>query len=321
MTWPSMPPPRVKLRHTNRPPNTISMAASRYSSFLPSVKGQQLDEADAGQAQCQQHRAEDPGARGVGGVRSLDRVVEILELSRAGIRGCRRPSTRWRPAAPRRRRRRRSARWAGSVRSGRYWPRPGGLNTQGRAEAITAPNADEHALHGIAQRALLRRQLVADEGAERLHRDVERGVDHPQRAGGHPQRGRVGHEHQRHGGQDRAAQEVRSATAQAGPGAVRVVADDRLHDQSGQWRGDPQDRDVLDLCAQGLEDAADVGVLQRESELDAEEAEAHVPDLPERQFGFAVHVQFPWCDGSGAMCRPRTSARLSGPMAPPWPPV
>src|SRR5690606_12563321 len=37
------------------------------------------------------------------------------------------------------------------------------------------------------------------------------------------------------------------------------------------------------LRAEGLEDPADVGVLQREAELDAEEAEAHVPDLPERE--------------------------------------
>src|SRR5690606_16849186 len=34
---------------------------------------------------------------------------------------------------------------------------------------------------------------------------------------------------------------------------------------------------------QRLEDAADVRGLRREAELEAEEAEAHVPDLPERQ--------------------------------------
>ncbi|EEF93406.1 hypothetical protein CATMIT_01965, partial [Catenibacterium mitsuokai DSM 15897] len=40
-------------------------------------------------------------------------------------------------------------------------------------------HADEEALHGVAGGALLLRQLVADEGAERLHRYVDRGVEHP----------------------------------------------------------------------------------------------------------------------------------------------
>ena len=63
------------------------------------------------------------------------------------------------------------------------------------------------------------------------------------------------------------------------------VADDRLDQEPGHRRRDPQDRDVLDLGAQRLEDPAHVGVLQREADLDAEEAEAHVPDLPERELG------------------------------------
>jgi hypothetical protein len=45
--------------------------------------------------------------------------------------------------------------------------------------------------------------------------------------------------------------------------------------------------------AQRLEDAADIGVLQREAELDAEEAEAHVPDLPERQCGLLAMPVLP----------------------------
>ena len=78
------------------------------------------------------------------------------------------------------------------------------------------------------------------------------------------------------------ATKVRPAAPEPIPGAVGIVANDGLHDQPGQRRGDPQARDLVHLRAQGLEDAADVGVLQRESELDAEEPEAHVPDLPER---------------------------------------
>jgi hypothetical protein len=67
------------------------------------------------------------------------------------------------------------------------------------------------------------------------------------------------------------------------------VPDQRLDDQSRQRRGDPQRGDRIHARTEGLEDPADVGVLQREPELDAEEPETHVPELPERQRGFAVH--------------------------------
>jgi hypothetical protein len=51
--------------------------------------------------------------------------------------------------------------------------------------------------------------------------------------------------------------------------------------------GDPEDRQTVDLGAQGLEDPTGVGVLQAEADLDAEEADAHVPD---RQAGQARAV-------------------------------
>jgi hypothetical protein len=39
-----------------------------------------------------------------------------------------------------------------------------------------------------------------------------------------------------------------------------------------------------------LEDARHVSTLQGEAKLDAQEAEAHVPNLPEREF-FGAHVE------------------------------
>jgi oligosaccharide 4-alpha-D-glucosyltransferase len=51
----------------------------------------------------------------------------------------------------------------------------------------------------------------------------------------------------------------------------------------GDGRGQPEQRQVVRRWRPGGEDAAGVRVLQREAELDAEEAEAHVPQLPERQ--------------------------------------
>jgi hypothetical protein len=90
--------------------------------------------------------------------------------------------------------------------------------------------------------------LVADEGAERFHRDVERGVEDPQRAGGDPQRRRVGHHEQRQRRQHRAREEVGTAPAQSGPGAIRQVADDGLNEQAGQRRRDPQPGHLVHLA-------------------------------------------------------------------------
>ena len=69
------------------------------------------------------------------------------------------------------------------------------------------------------------------------------------------------------------------------PGVVAQVADHRLHQQAGDGRGQPEQRQVFQSRTEGGEDPAGVGVLQREAELDAEKAEAHIPELPERQPG------------------------------------
>jgi len=154
-------------------------------------------------------------------------------------------------------------------------------------------DTDEEALHGVAGRALRRRHLVADEGTERLHRNIDRGIEQPQHAGGDPQRRHVGEQEQRQRREHCAHEEVRATAPQAGPGAIGQVAHDRLHQQSGQRRGDPQQRNRLHVRAQRLEDAADVGVLQRKAELDAKEAETHVPYLPERELRFLGHGRSP----------------------------
>ena len=62
-------------------------------------------------------------------------------------------------------------------------------------------------------------------------------------------------------------------------------ADDRLHEQSGQRRREPEHRHLVRLRAELLVDGAHVRHLQPPAELDAEEPEAHIPDLPERETG------------------------------------
>ena len=107
-------------------------------------------------------------------------------------------------------------------------------------------HADEEALHRVAGRALRGRQLVADERAERLHRNIDRCVQDPQQPGGDPQRRRVRHQHERDRSKDRADQKIGPASSEPRPGAIRAVADDRLHDQPGERRRNPQQRNLLD---------------------------------------------------------------------------
>ncbi len=92
------------------------------------------------------------------------------------------------------------------------------------------------------------------------------------------------HEGQR--AEDRACEEVRTTATQAVPGVVAHVADDGLHDQSGERRGQPQDRDLVRARSQVFVDGAHVRHLESPAELNAEEPEAHVPDLPKAESRF-----------------------------------
>ena len=131
-------------------------------------------------------------------------------------------------------------------------------------------HADEKRLHGKSLGALFIGQHIADERTEWLHRDVDGPVHQPQRPGRDPQGRRIRHHEQRQRGQNGAREEIRFAAAKTIPRFVAHVANDGLDQQPGHRRRDPQNRDVVHL-----------GVLQREAELDAHVAEAHVPELPE----------------------------------------
>ena len=140
---------------------------------------------------------------------------------------------------------------------------------------------DEQALHRETLGALFLRQQVGDERAKRFHADVDGGVQDPEQAGGHPQRGTTRHQDERAGTENRSRQKVRTTASQARPGVIAGVADDRLHDQAGERSRQPQDRDLVGARPEIFVDGAHVGHLQPPAKLDAEKAEAHVPDLPE----------------------------------------
>ncbi len=148
---------------------------------------------------------------------------------------------------------------------------------------------DEKTLHREAARALKFRQQVGHKRAEGLHADVDAGIEHPQESGRHPERRTARHEDQRRRAQNRARQKIRTTTSKRTPRPVAGVADDRLHDQSRERRGQPKNRNLIGPRAQVFVDGAHIGHLQSPAKLDAEEAEAHVPDLP-KGAGRLVHA-------------------------------
>src|SRR5436190_1456029 len=63
------------------------------------------------------------------------------------------------------------------------------------------------------------------------------------------------------------------------PGLIAPVSYDRLHNETGQWRGYPKNRNVIDFSSKSLKNAADVCVLKTECKLDPKESNTHVYDL------------------------------------------
>ena len=64
---------------------------------------------------------------------------------------------------------------------------------------------------------------------------------------------------------------------------------DRLHDQAGDGRGEPEQRKLALVRSEPFVDRRHIAHLQTPAELDSEESEGHVPDLPEREGRFVLH--------------------------------
>jgi hypothetical protein len=102
------------------------------------------------------------------------------------------------------------------------------------------------------------------------------------------------------------------------PGAIGQIADDRLHQQAGQGRGNPQQWQGILFGTQRLENPGHEAALQSEPKLDTQKAERHVPYLPERQCRFVAHRSLPgvlrvqvgkvatrfFCSPDGRLARP-----------------
>ncbi len=75
------------------------------------------------------------------------------------------------------------------------------------------------------------------------------------------------------------------------------MADDRLDEQAGERRGDPERGQRFEFGAERLEDAAHIGILQREADLDSQKAEADVPQAA-KALCRLFHISLP--GGAGA---------------------
>ena len=139
--------------------------------------------------------------------------------------------------------------------------------------------ADEYALHGKADGTLAFGKEVGDKGAEGFHADINGGIENPEQTCGHPEGAGAGHEEEREGGEDGSDEEVGSATAEDGvPGAIAEVADDGLDDEASDGGSEPEERESRFGSAEVFIDRAHVAHLEAPTELDAKEAERHVPD-------------------------------------------
>src|SRR6185369_3641625 len=92
--------------------------------------------------------------------------------------------------------------------------------------------------------------------------------------------------------ENRASEEVRAPAAQWSPRAVARVPDQGLDQQTGERRSEPEDRNLVRAGAEVLVNGAHVCHLQTPAKLYAEEAEAHIPDLPKIS-GWFLHFCTP----------------------------
>ena len=142
--------------------------------------------------------------------------------------------------------------------------------------------ADKEALDAVAARVLFVRQHVGDKRAKRLHAEMLIVASNTHNNPAAIQRVEaIRHENQRQRTRQSAPQQIRPTAAEAAPGVIAHVADDWLDEQAGERRGEPEQRDLIRLGAKIFINGAHVRHLQAPAELDAEKAEAHVPDLPE----------------------------------------
>ncbi len=144
-------------------------------------------------------------------------------------------------------------------------------------------STDEDALHGKADGALAFGEEIGDKGAEGFHADIDGGIEDPEETCGHPEGAGAGHKEEGEGGEDGSDEEVgASPTEDRVPSAVAEVADNGLDNQASDGGGEPEEGESRFGSAEVFINRAHVTHLEAPTELDAKEAERHIPDGEER---------------------------------------
>ena len=157
-----------------------------------------------------------------------------------------------------------------------------------------ASGVAEEALDRVCLALLLLVHHVSHEHLERLHRNVDRCVEKHERdesedhCSAHCKSEVSGiRKHAHHeDGDDGAEEEVWDTPSETGPCPVAVFSDERLYDQSHERRKNPEEAQVMRVCAKRCKNTADIGVLKGICDLNSEKSEADIPHLPESKFCF-----------------------------------
>ena len=155
-------------------------------------------------------------------------------------------------------------------------------------EAYDRACVAEETLDGVCERLLLLVHCVAHKHLERLHGHIDARVEEHQGyqseyhgcADGHAERAGIRQQAHYEYGYGCAYKKIGDASAEAAPRLVGQGADDWLHDDSHQWRENPEITEVVRVCAECGEDARDVCALEGVCDLYAEEAKTEIPQLP-----------------------------------------
>ena len=141
----------------------------------------------------------------------------------------------------------------------------------------------EGALGQVSHGMLILGQAITHIRPVRLHGDVVGRIQNPKQAGRHPQRRAVRHHQQAQGAQHRADEEIRCASAPARCGSVTHGPHDGLNQQTRDRPGQGQQRQHRFICTQIAVDRAHIALLQAKAELQTQEANVHLHDLPNGQ--------------------------------------
>jgi hypothetical protein len=162
----------------------------------------------------------------------------------------------------------------------------------------------EETLNGVSLRLLFLIHHVAHQHLERLHRHIDarikkhQGYQSKNHRTANRQTKRTGIRQKTHhqDSQRSSHKEIRNSSAETAPCLVAQGSDNGLHQDSHQWRENPEITQIVWVSTQRCKDSGDVGALKSVGYLYPEESETQVPEFPETQIRFCHHIFYCFID-------------------------